>query len=112
MFLLQQLRRSIDTLPPGVQAAVFCETSGHTVQMRGLTAQHASLESGIAECIPRLPTTVQDSFASGIQQLLTVAAILQPLPRVFGGSVAGWSVSGIPAGATGFARRPDDCLAR
>jgi len=80
MFLLQQLRRSIDALPPGVQAAIFCETSGRTVQMRGLTAQHASLKSGVAECIPRLPNTFPDSFASGLQQLLTVAATLQPLP--------------------------------
>jgi len=80
MFLLQQLRRSIDALPPGVQAAVFCETHGRTVEMRGLTAQHANLKSGVAECIPRLPTTGLDAFASGIQQLLTVAANLQPLP--------------------------------
>jgi VWFA-related protein len=80
MFLLQQLRRSIDALPPGVQAAVFCETHGRTVELLGLTAQHANLRSGVAECIPRLPTTGLDAFASGIQQLLTVAANLQPLP--------------------------------
>jgi len=80
MFLLQQLKRSIDALPAGVQAAIFCETHGRTVEMRGLTAQHANLKSGVAECIPRLPTTGLDAFASGIQQLLTVAANLQPLP--------------------------------
>ena len=80
MFLLQQLKKSIAVLPPGVQASVFCETSGHMVQMRGLTAQHEDLRRGVAECVPRLPTMLEDSFFSGVKQLLTVAAFLQPLP--------------------------------
>ncbi len=80
MFLLQQLKKSIAVLPAGVQASVFCETSGHIVQMRGLTARHEDLESGVAECIPRLPTMVEDTFVSGMRQLLTVASFLQPLP--------------------------------
>ncbi len=79
MFLLQQLRKSIDALPSGVQASVFCQASGRLVQVRGLTTQHEDLKSGVAQCIPRLPTPVGDSFVSGIQQLLRVAATLQPL---------------------------------
>ncbi len=80
MFLLQQLKQSIDALPPGVQASIFCQTSARTVQMRGLTADHVDLYKGVAECIPRVPTNMQDPFTSGMQQLLTVASTLQPIP--------------------------------
>lgn len=80
MFVLQQLRLSINMLPAGVQAAIFCQTSGHTVQVRGLTANRAELFKGVAECIPRLPTYLTNSFVSGLQELLTVAATLQPIP--------------------------------
>lgn len=80
MFLLQQFQKSIDALPAGVQASIFCATSGRLLQVRGFTAGREDLKSGVAECIPRLPTAVADSFVSGVQQLQRVAAILQPLP--------------------------------
>ncbi len=80
MYLLQQLQKSIATLPPGLQTAVFLVHSGRVVQIRGFGTDRADLRRALHECLPTLGAVAYDQFDSAVNQLLTVSAYLEQTP--------------------------------
>ena len=80
MFLLDQLRRAVTTLPPGLQVSVFCVVNGRPVQLRGFSTDRDDLRRSFHECLPVLTHAIDSPFQSGVEQLLTVAAYLQQTP--------------------------------
>lgn len=80
MYLLDQLRRAIAQLPPGLQVAVFRVSHGRTVLIRGMSTDRADLRRAIEECLPAMGLGADSKFQSAIEQLVTVAAYLERTP--------------------------------
>ncbi len=80
MFLLAQMRRSIATLPQGLQVAVFRVSGGRVVQIRGMTTDREDLQRALTECLPVQPHGVENKFESAVGQLMTVTAFLEQIP--------------------------------
>ncbi len=80
MYLLQELQKSLDALPPGLAVAIFRVSNTRVVQIRSLETDRADLHRALRECLPVLTRPVDDPFSSAIDQLLTVSAYLQQTP--------------------------------
>lgn len=80
MFLLDQLRRAIQKLPPGLQVAVFRVSHGRTVLIRGFSTDRADLRRAVEECLPGMGLGADSKFQSAVEQLMTVAAYLEQTP--------------------------------
>lgn len=80
MFLLQELRHAIATLPPGLQVAIFRVSNGRPVQIRGLTTDRDDLGRALGECLPVQTHAIDSKFESAVDQLLAIAGLLQQTP--------------------------------
>ena len=80
MYLLQELQRSLDALPPGLAVAVFRVSNTRVVQIRSFDTDRADLHRALRECLPVITRRVDNPFSSAIDQLLTVSAYLQQTP--------------------------------
>ena len=79
-YLLQELQKSIDALPPGLAVAVFRVSNTRIVQIRSLDTDRADLHRALRECLPVITRPVDDQFDSAVDQLLTVSSYLQQTP--------------------------------
>ena len=77
MFLLQQLRKSILSLPAGLQVSLFRVSNGRPVQIRGMTTDRDDLWRAVGECLPVQTHAIDNKLNSALDQLLTVAGFLE-----------------------------------
>lgn len=80
MFLLQELRRSLASLPAGLEVAVFRVINGRPVQIRGFSTDREDLRRALGECLPVQTHVAGSRFGSAVEQLLAVTGLLEQTP--------------------------------
>ena len=81
LFLVVQLRKFLDLIPPGVKIAIFrANNQGIPVLLAAPTTDRALLQNVFAHALPALPRPVDSNFQVSVAVLGNLAAYFQNIP--------------------------------
>ncbi|GAA3751681.1 VWA domain-containing protein [Terriglobus aquaticus] len=80
MFLGEQLRKSLATMPDGLPVAIFTVRNGRVIPVISATTDRDALVRSVASILPVQNHAIDSKFQSAVNQLMSVAALLQQTP--------------------------------